>query len=293
MKRYRIAFVLATLTACGGGSKKADHPTAGAEEAASGIDAAKPEPPACSDEGAGHDFADAKPLAAGDFNGCTGLEPDLYSVLAPDHPPGTLYEVNLAATGADVVGTIFDQDQHELGTATVKKGSEEKMFVVLATNSRMFIKVVGDDAKVAPYAITTKASPLIDEDEPNDTAETARPLNLGTTRTALLQSAANNKAGSADFYRILLGQDGTLHVNVEAGTNEVNLAVAIFDRTGKHIADGTAPNAGAAVTIDKRVKRGEFVIEVSAADEAPTRPFSLGTAPQYLHDGYRITATKK
>lgn len=288
MKRYRIAFVLATLTACGGGSKKADHPEGGAEGGT-----AKLEPAACSDEGAGHDFAGARALAAGNFNGCTGLEPDLYSVLAPDHPPGTLYEVAVAATGADVVCTIFDQDQHELGTATVKKSAEDKMFVVLASNSRMFIKVVGGDSKVAPYAITTKASPLIDEDEPNDTAETARPLNLGTPRTALLQSAANNKAGSADFYRILFGQDGTLEVNVEAGTDEVNLAVAIFDRAGKRIGDSTAANAGAAVTIDTRVKRGEFVIEVSAAGETLTRPFSLGTAPRYLHDGYRITATKK
>jgi hypothetical protein len=276
------------LTACGGSKKAVDTTTPGP-----GSDRAAVVAPACADEGAGHDSANAMALAAGASDGCTGTEPDFYSVLAPDHSAGTLHEVTLRATEGDLTATIFDQDQRELGAATAGKGQETRMYVVLATNSRMFVRVNGSSLAPAAYAVTNKASPLIDEDEVNDTAEQARPLNLDKTRTALLQTAANGGQGSADFYRVLVGRDGTLQVNVEPGTDEVTLAVEIHDRTGKRIGDATAANAGAAVSVGARVKRGDFVIKVWASDDAPTRAFSVGAAPRYLQDGYRITATRK
>ncbi len=279
--------VLAASAGCGGSKTSTTSVTS------TGSGAAMPPPVACTDEGAGHDFAGAKALAAGAFDGCTGTDADVYSVLAPDHAPGTLYDITLRAVGGNVVGTVFDQDQHELGSASIEKGNEQHLFVVLATNSKMMIQVVGAGAQVQPYAITTKASPLLDEDEANDTVETARPLNLATPRTALLQTAANNSAGSVDYYRVLVGKNGTLHVSVQAGTDEVSLAVAILDRAGKRIGEATAANPGAAVTVDARVKRGEFVIEVSQSGDAPKRAFSVGESPRYLADGYEITVTRK
>jgi hypothetical protein len=275
------------LTACGGSQKA---PTLDTSSGGAGTGAAAP---ACVDEGSGRDFGAAKPLAAGSFDGCTGTDPDVYSVLAPDHAAGTLYQLTVGASGGDVIATIFDQDQHELGTATVAKGQETSMYIVVATNSRMFVRAVGTSQTVQPYKLTTKATPLTDEDEPNNSAEEARPLNLGQARTALLQTAANAAHGSADYYRVLVGRDGTLKVDVEPGTDEVTLAAEITDRTGKKVADATAANAGASIALSARVKRGDFVIKVWASEEAATRSFSAGTAPRYLQDGYRITATRK
>lgn len=295
MKISNCAAILAcSLVACGGGSKNSAGPKdidrSGSGDGSSAVIA--PPPPACTDEGAGRDFASAMALAAGEFAGCTNTDPDVYSVLSPDHPAGTLYEVRIKAASA-VVATIFDQDQHELGAATVASGQETSLHVVLATNSRMFLRVVGDGPQVMPYTITTKASPLTDEDEPNDTVEQASPLNLDKTRTALLQTAANNKNGSADYYRVLLGRDGTLRATVEAGTDEVSLVVEMFDKAGKRIGESTAANPGAAVTVEARVKRGDYFIKVAANGETPVRAFAAGAPGRYLQNGYRITVTKK
>lgn len=286
--------VLSTLVACGGGSKKetAAVGTGGTTEGGANL-TPSPSPPACTDEGAGRDFAAALALAPGASSGCTGSDPDVYSILAPDHPAGTLFELTLQAKGGNIAATIFDADQQELGAATVSEGQEERVFVALATNSKMYLRVVGSGAAVMPYGLATKASPLIDQDEPNDTAEQARPLNLDKQRTALLQSTANSKHGSADFYRVLMGRAGILRVVVEPGSDEVSLAVAILSNTGARLGEGTSANSGAAVTVEARVKRGDFVVQVNASEEKPTRAFSVGSPGRYLTEGYRITASAK
>jgi hypothetical protein len=135
---------MCALAACGGSKKTTSTESPG------GGTAPAPVVPACIDEGAGHDFAAAKALAAGSFEGCTGPEPDVYSVLAPDHAAGTLYELKVGATGGEVIATIFDQDQRELGTTTVAKGQEAALYVVLASNSRMFVRAVGTSVAVFP-----------------------------------------------------------------------------------------------------------------------------------------------
>ncbi|MBA3454434.1 MAG: hypothetical protein H0T42_15190, partial [Deltaproteobacteria bacterium] len=270
--------MLSTVLACGGGSKN------GTVASGTGVGGADPTPPlpACTDEGAGRDFAAALALAPGASTGCTGTDPDVFSILAPDHPAGTLFELTLQAKGGDITATIFDADQQELGAATVRQEQEDRVFVVLATNSKMYLRVVGSGAAVLPYGLATKASPLIDEDEPNDTAEQARPLNLDKPRTALLQSAANGTHGSADFYRVLIGRNSTLRVAAEPGTDEVSLSVAILSTTGTRLGEGTSANPGAAVTVEARVKRGDYVVQVIASAEQPTRPFSVGAAGRYL-----------
>ncbi|MBA3458082.1 MAG: hypothetical protein H0T42_33675 [Deltaproteobacteria bacterium] len=52
-------------------------------------------------------------------------------------------------------------------------------------------------------------------------------------------------------------------------------------------------DSGADVTVEARVKRGDYVVQVNASAEQPTRPFSVGSAGRYLTEGYRITVTAK
>lgn len=280
MKYLFVSSSLFLIAACGGTSPK--------ETAKPVVEAPVVEAPVCEEDSAGSSLETAQALPIGKHQGCLLTTADFYSFRAPDHAAGTAFNVSVKGESGLSV-TLFDAQKNELKTST-----EGDMHVAVAGGTDVMLRISRDESSVASaYSFELNATPLVDTDEPNDTLEQAKPLNMGQIQDGLLQTLANKEEAANDYYRVLVGRRGMLSVQVTPGTDELSMHVVLLDLKGAEIESTQSANAGGAASLSARVRTGEYMIRIAPAESSPERSVAAGEAPRYWSEPYSIVVEVK
>ncbi len=242
---------------------------------------------ACADEGAGHSTDSAMQFGMGDLNGCLSGQADVFAVHAPNHAAGSLYQVRVASRSGAFNAELVDASGQALATTSIDVGNDESLYAVIASGTKAFVRLT-PAAGNAEYTMNVSSTPLNDPTEPNNTQAEAHPLNIGSVEDGILQSGANDSSLGADYYQILVSGTQQVKVSVEPQSGDLTLDVRLLSSTGEELHKAIASNNGAAVNIEKRLKKGSYFIKVADTAEGASRAAGVGEAPGYLSEPYTI-----
>ncbi|MBI3958898.1 MAG: PPC domain-containing protein, partial [Chloroflexi bacterium] len=132
----------------------------------------------------------------------------------------------------DVVYRLWNSNKDVLTNwyAPLAKGGNTDGVIDLAAPGRYFLEVRdgSDDARsIQPYTLSTKFIAAADKGEPNNSQETATPVNLDETIPGNILPA-----GDRDWCRIEVTQAGDLHILVTNVAPELAIAFRLWDDKG-------------------------------------------------------------
>jgi hypothetical protein len=151
---------------------------------------------------------------------------------ASDVPPNL--DINLRVWNAN-------KDTISNWIAPLARGGDTTGFADLPTAGHYYLEVAdgGSDARsVQPFTLQAKFIAAADRGEPNNTLETATPVNLDTTIPANILPA-----NDADWCRLEITQTGELHVLITNVAPDLELAMRLWDETEQVISDWVYPLA--------------------------------------------------
>lgn len=168
------------------------------------------------------------------------------------------------APGLDIQMRLWNANKDTISNwlAPLAKGGDTTGFVDLPSAGRYYLEVVdgnGDARSIQPFTLGAKFIAAADQGEPNNTLETAAPVNLDTTIPANILPA-----NDADWCRLALTSTGELHVLITNVAPELELAMRLWNEEKEPISAWQYPlapggNTEAVFPIDKA---GIYYLEV-------------------------------
>jgi hypothetical protein len=146
--------------------------------------------------------------------------------------------------------------------APLARGGDTSGFVDLPRAGRYYLEVAdgGSDARsIQPFTLQTKFIAAADKGEPNNTLETATPVNLDTTIPANILPA-----NDADWCRLEITTTGELHVLITNVAPDLELAMRLWDEGEQPISDWVYPLAagGDTTAVFPIAAAGVYYLEV-------------------------------
>lgn len=314
MSRCSLALVCVFgLVACTVRTGGPSGPPPGPMPPPSGSPAATPPPPgpaappmaeACPQE-LGADAPDtpdgAPSLDVGTHQGCYGVDDrkDTFALTAPAHAGPVLY--NLRVSSATGTGCLVAMDADRaviprLNKCAKNKGAALDAWVVVMGGTPWFLETRdvsgGTLRRAEAYTLEIKATPLADIGEP-DSMQAPVPLAAGEAKQAFLVNAANAKELDHDYFVVEVPKNMRKKTRFEVVVADVptdaHVALQVFNADGKKLFSGSAPNAGATLRAEVKMKGpGRYIFHlrnivggnkvVGGADEPAyraTKPYSI------------------
>jgi hypothetical protein len=225
---------------------------------------------------------------------------DFYELTAPNDPAGGYYQFSM--TGVTFGSDLFAYnvtDQGEIGhLIAASDGQDLSGYLAVAPGKKYRLSVgpfISTSKAPTPYKLTVTYTKSDDAFEPNDTADTAKMITLGTPVTAELFGGVKtlpvSETATFDWYTVT-GTAAPITATVENVPSNLTVFLKILDPAGKE-ATALGQNDGANVTVTKMdgtagaykilvqaftVGRDEFFGQATEATELPasfTHPYKL------------------
>ena len=220
---------------------------------------------------------DGAPLiGVGTLRGCYGIadKRDVFMLTAPAHQGPVLYRLRITST-VEGMPCLEAKDADrarlpQLNACAKNAGAGLDAWVVVMGGTSWFLEtrdVTGSSRKTErPYALDIQATPVPDVGEP-DAMERPVPLVLGEATQAYMISAANTKQLDHDYFSVVvpnnLRRKMRLVIEIADVAADAHAALQVFDDTGRRIGGANAPNAGATLRTDVKMKGpGTYVFHV-------------------------------
>jgi hypothetical protein len=282
MHRYSFAFVLVLASCAKSGGPASPPPGPGPMPPAPESGApAEPAPVAAGDpcpQEMGKDAPDgldgALPLEAGTTKGCYGAndKKDTFVLTAPGQTP-VAYHLRVQSRTGQGCLTAYDANKAitpKLDLCVNKEGEVREGWVVVMGGTQWYLQtrdLKGSTlASAEPYTLDVEATPLEDPGEP-DAMEKPVALALGEAKKAFLTGAANATKMDHDYFVVEVPKDmkkkTRFDVNVTDVPSDVQVAVVVYDGSGKKIGEKGASNPGAALKADIKMKGpGKYIFHL-------------------------------
>jgi hypothetical protein len=240
------------------------------------------------------------------FTSCIGtpMDIDFYELTAPMDPAGGYYQFSVTNVqfGSDILAYNVS-DQGEIGHIYAPtEGQDIYGYLAVAPGKkyRLSIGPFGSTNKApTKYTFNITYTKVNDTQAPNDTADTAKMITLGTPVTAFMFSGVKTVPekveSTADWYTVMV--TGTsLTATVESLPSDLGADVYIDDPAGNET-HAVSPNDGANVTVTKmdgmpglwKVRVQQFFIQneqfFGRADDATM-------VPAHFTHPYKLTVTQ-
>jgi hypothetical protein len=245
-----------------------------AETGGGGGDAARP---ACVRDRAGHDFASAGALAAGERIGCVDKANDNVYVLtaAADNPGGSLYAFQMTAS-EQICVKLYDQQRKQHGGGQCIEGAAPGTFwAAVAPGTKIYLRLERPVSATAPYRLEVAEKKLVDPEEPNSSADKATPLALGEEHHALMQMVLNDDSVGPDVYKVVVPKAGTLALALDPVSDDITAEASIFDSDRRQIARESASNGGAVLRVSAQVRPGTYYVKVGEFHDNTVVPYGI------------------
>lgn len=240
-----------------------------------------------------HDFSQATPIHAGKVAGTikTPSEADFFRVEAPQEQVLSAHVAGIR--DVDFVLSVYDKDRVELKRAdeTAVGGDEELLDVGVRPPGPYYIVLKNKNPSAnnpdQPYALDVKLEKAVGrEREPNDTPQTASPLELpGVTRGHYWPSQ-NLLSGDTDYveqdwYRVELST-GLFLMNIDLSeVPKVDPIIEIYDTNGYKIKEVDSGGVGEGESLKNFGVRGPalYFLRLRAKNRAgnPDAPYEMLT----------------
>ena len=231
------------------------------------------------------------------FTSCIGTPEDIdfYELTTPNDGSGGYYTISFTEiAGWTIDLTVYTAfDTGELGnTYATSDGQDLHAYLAAMAGQKYRLQVKGFiNVGKAPAKYTMKVTytKVDDAQEPNNTRDTAKMINLGTPVTAYLFEGVKalpvKATDLADWYKVTAAA-GNVTVNVESVPSNLSAEITIVDPTGK-TQSGYSPNDGANATATfMNGPAGTYLISVQIGFVRTDYFFGRATTPTDVPDSY-------
>ena len=254
---------------------------------------AAPPPMACVDP-ADRDISDrfeqAMPIGPGTTVGCTYRnDDDLFVVTAPAGNAGHVLVYTLR--GAHEMAPkmqVLDANRSSLHSHYGPRSSELKGWVHIAGGTSVYLRVSQVHGANEPYTLTLAASALTEPGEPNGDVERATPLKEDGFVQAFLSNPANDPAALNDWYRVDVGHDGKMILDVDM-SQDIAPVVEVVTAMRRPVVRRSGSRSER-IQVPVRVQRGSYYVRVGTYHSVASA--GSGDPPSWLTRPYKLTVSR-
>jgi hypothetical protein len=209
---------------------------------------------------------------------------DVLTIAVPPNRGGSIVRFEMTS-GPEVATSIevLDANRKRAHIHNARHGEIQRGWAHVAGGTSVFLRVSHRNAVDAPYTLVVSTEAVTEDSEPNDSLETATPLQgkaVGYLTRAL------NVETLEDWYSLDVTSGAlTLTLDMSQG---VSPRITVYDANRKRVA-GTGGGRGERIQLDAKVRPGRYYIKLDTPHTVPSA--DDGDAAQAIVRPYTLTAT--
>ena len=235
-------------------------------------------------------FEQAMPIGPGTTVACTYRnDADVFIVTAPPGNAGhvLVYTLRGAQEMAPVM-QVLDANRASLHRHSGPRSSELKGWIHIAGGTSVYLRVSQVHGVNEPYTLTLAANALAEPGEPNGDVERATPLKEDGFVQAYLSNPANDPAALNDWYRVDIGHDGKMILDVDM-SQDIAPVVEVVTAMRKPVARKTGARSER-IQLPLPVQRGSYYVRVGTYHSVASA--GEGDPPTWLTRPYKLTVSR-